>query len=214
MAKVGLTGTSCVGKSTLLRRVQTRLGAQCITVEEAARDYFRRDPNHLGAVYDPALGDRFSYAVQRAIQLKHMNRMADASSRADGILEGRVTVYRHLTKLAIVEDRTPFDAAVYVAANGDRTGAENLLNEALWWAGPKPYDHLYLLDPTDIPYVADAERTEPPAVRARIHQTFLDFFAEHDIPYTLLGGAEEERTANVLDDIQAVWTAGVTQKTS
>src|ERR1043166_3457440 len=93
--RVALTGTSCIGKSSVMRGVKERLGDQCVCIPEAAYDFFNADPDHLGAIYDPSMGDRFSFAVQSRIQIKHLNRMAKTYSYADRILQGRVPLYRH-----------------------------------------------------------------------------------------------------------------------
>jgi len=133
--------------------------------------------------------------------------MAKAGLHAETILGGGLPFYRGITRVAIIDDRTPLDAAVYVAANGDREGAERLFDEANAWIGLEYYDHFYVLDPTGVPYVNDAERTETFEERQQIHETLLGFFAEHGIAYTLLTGTEQERIDQVVGAIQGSWAS-------
>lgn len=206
LVTVALTGTSCTGKSSVAKGVKLRLGDECVAVDEAARDFFRADPNERGVTYEPEMGDdRFSYDVQSRIQLKHLNRMAVAGSHARALLDPGWPYEGGVTRIATIEDRTPFDAAVCVAANGDPEGAEKLFDEARWWVGLKPYDHLYLLNPDGVPYVNDPERPESLETRQLMHETFLGFLAGHSIAFTLLSGTEEERIERVVGDINNSW---------
>jgi predicted ATPase len=194
--KIGQTGTSCVGKSSVLNNLYDRLGVQCVGATEAARHFFEND-------YSSDMGGRFSFPVQARIQRRAMMHEIKASLYATQTVQG----LRNIARVAIVGDRTVFDAAVCLVAVGDEKGAALLLEEAKTWAHLDPYDRLYLLDPSGVPYVNDETRTETPEERQLFHDTFVGLFDEHDIAYTLVSGTEQERTDTVLSGIQEAWAA-------
>jgi nicotinamide riboside kinase len=63
------------------------------------------------------------------------------------------------------------------------------------------YDHLFLLDPANVPYEQDEVRTETPEERMLIHNTFVRFFREHGIPHHVLSGTPEEKYTTVLESL-------------
>lgn len=187
-----MVGTSCVGKSSLLEDLTAHLGSECEPVREAARIFFMHH-------YQPEMGGRFSAPVQGMVQ-----RVAQRNEKwADHYAALK---YAKLGRVAIVCDRTVFDAPVYVAADGDEQGALDLLDQAYDWTKESPYDRIYLLDPADVPYSTDPIRTELPETRQRFHDTYLEFFALHGIAYELLRGSREQRLAGVAGSIAEAYT--------
>lgn len=172
--KVALIGSLSVGKSTLWRSLRKSYGEnpQLGFVPEAARDFFRRNPQYLE--------DRFSIATQRRIQ----NLVYSREQRAL-LKDPRV----------IICDRSILDACVYVRADGNKEGANELFERISFWL--PTYHTLYLLDPTNVPFKQDRIRTEDATTRERIHLTYLDFLSENRIPFTLLSGSLQERISQV-----------------
>lgn len=174
--KLAFVGTSCVGKTILLERMQERHSDQnYIFLEEQARKFFEANPMPEER--------RFSYGVQRQLQ--------------DKILHAEVAAHRQSPE-AIICDRSVLDAPVYVFGNGDPDGAERLFKRAEHWL--PSYYRIYLLNPRGVQFETDRVRQESKATRMHIHKQFLNFFALHNIQYELLSGTPEER----LEIIEAV----------
>lgn len=181
--KVAFTGAGCVGKTALLNVVGEKSPACSVgLVGEAARGYFE---GHPGIPED----QRYGFYHQERIQ-----RMAMGVELA--IHESQ---HEH-----VFTDRSVFDAAVCVASTGDRRGAKKLLKRVrLWLPGNSDiaYSQIYVLDPTDVPFKNDSQRTEDEATRERQHEAFLEFFTKYNISYKLLNGTLDERTQQVLADL-------------
>jgi nicotinamide riboside kinase len=175
IVKVAFVGTSCIGKSSLLSICDERIGEKILPVSEAAREYF---------VAHPDVTDRFSFAAQSEVQVLAFQKEKAAHKQAS-----------YLGKTAIVCDRSVLDAPVIVNSQGDTDGALILMERATSWL--PTYDKIYLLDPADVPFAADNVRDEDEATRQLFHDTFLGFFAAHNIAYTLLSGDKEERFGQI-----------------
>ena len=173
--KIALVGTSCVGKSTIWKHFKERQhdNSPIVFVDEAAREYFRRNPNI------PA-SERFSVKHQGAIQDLQMEY--EQAAHGSG---GEV----------ILCDRSVLDAVAYVRGHDDRKGSEHLLERVSQWI--PTYHTIFLLDPKDVPYVVDKERQESPAVRQKNHDAFVELFSEAQIPHQVLVGKLEERIQKV-----------------
>lgn len=174
MKKIALVGAGCVGKTTLFEALKTDFppDRDNAYVEEAARQYFSE--------HDLTEAERFSLANQSDIQIHTLAAEQEAAS-----LEPRL----------IVCDRSVLDACVYVAATGDEEGGELLLNRVRTWI--PTYTGIYVLDPADVPFQSDLQRREDVSMRAHLHETFLGFFALHDIPFELLVGSLDDRMNRV-----------------
>ncbi|MBI1952225.1 ATP-binding protein [Candidatus Saccharibacteria bacterium] len=178
--KVAFTGAGCVGKTALLNQVAKKSPGPSIgLVGEAARGYFKSHPGIPES-------QRYSFYHQERIQRMAMGaELAIHESRHDHVFT----------------DRSVFDAAVCVASTGDRKGAKKLLRRVEMWLPGKSdiaYSQIYVLDPADVPFENDPQRTEGEATRQRQHEMFLEFFTRYDISHKLLSGSFEERTETVL----------------
>lgn len=181
--KVAFTGASCVGKTALLNVVGERSPARSVgLVGEAARGYFE---GHPGIPKD----QRYGFYHQERIQ-----RMAMGAELA--IHESQ---HEH-----VFTDRSVFDAVVCVGSTGDRRGAKKLLKRVrLWLPGNSDiaYSQVYILDPTDVPFENDLQRTEDEATRQRQHEAFLEFFTRFGISHEILSGTLEERAIRVITNL-------------
>jgi nicotinamide riboside kinase len=166
---VAFIGAGCVGKTTLLDEYRRRFDGdhRIAFADEAAKQYFasHQMPEEL----------RFTAPVQGEIQAMAMAAEQEACRRGQLVLA----------------DRSTLDYPIYVSAIGDAEGAAALLKRARPWA--RMYRHLYLLDPSGVPFEQTAERQEDEVMRQVLHDEFLRFLAVHDIPYTLLSGTVETR---------------------
>jgi predicted ATPase len=96
--------------------------------------------------------------------------------------------------VALICDRSVLDAPTYVYSQGDRKGAQTLLNKVRPWIAT--YSTLFLLDPLDIAYATDDVRSESESTRQLFHEAFIDFFQKNGIHYELLSGSVGERSAD------------------
>ncbi len=181
--KVAFTGAGGVGKTALLERMGEISPARSVgLVGEAARAYFRTNPRI------PEV-QRYAFYHQSRIQLMVMGLE----------LEIHQSHHEH-----VFTDRSVFDAAVCVASTGDKRGAKKLLKRVKPWLPGKSeiaYSQIYVLNPADVAFENDNERTEDKATRQAQHEMFLDFFTSHDITHQLLSGTLDERTEQVLAEL-------------
>ena len=184
--KIAFTGAGGVGKTKLIEAIEEQCESPSIgIVAEAARVYFRNNPTI-------PVAQRYDFEHQEKIQRMAMGLEEMA---LDPDLDYLFT------------DRSVFDAPVCVASAGDEKGAEILLGRAwLWVPGNSEisYSQIYVLDPSDVPFKRDAERTEGEATRQRQHEMFLEFFSSHGINHKLLSGTLDERTEKVLAELPQV----------
>lgn len=173
--KIAFVGTSCTGKTDLLKHYQEQFEGdlKVAFVKEAARDLFDENPE---------IKDRFSAATQRRIQALALQREREAHA------SGATVIFC---------DRSTLDAVAYVWAEGDHEGALALYNQPRIQKWLPTYDYLFLLDPDDVPYEKMGARQEEEEERQRFHQGFLKFFERENIPYQLLSGTIEERAAQI-----------------
>jgi len=168
----GFVGTSCTYKTSLFEFYRHKYEGDTTVafVPEAARLFFSKVSNV----------DRFSEPIQRRVQ--GLTRVLESKEQRDDV--------------AIVYcDRTRYDAPSYLRALGNVAGAQRLVERVSLWT-PR-YDAIFLLDPEGIAYETDEQRTETPEEREQFHQGFLSLFAEHNIPYHLVGGTFEERVEQI-----------------
>lgn len=181
--KVAFTGAGCVGKTALLNVVGERSSARSVgLVGEAARPYFERHP-------DIPENQRYGFYHQERIQ-----RMA---------MEAELAIHESQHD-QVFTDRSVFDAAVCVASTGDRRGAKKLLRRVEMWLPGKSeiaYSQLYVLDPADVPFENDPQRTESEVIRQHQHEAFLEFFTRFGISHEILSGTLEERTIRVITNL-------------
>jgi len=170
--KIAFVGTSHTGKTTLFEFYRQKLGndSKIAFVKEASRLFFQTN----------AVDNRFSAETQGKIQ--------------EIILKNEKEAHK-LRSAIILCDRSVIDAVVYVRAQGDKQGAEQLLRKIQFWL--PTYDKFLLFDPADIPYRKDSVRQEDEQTRQRFHKAFLDFFSETGISYELISGNLEERIKKI-----------------
>lgn len=174
LIKIAFVGTSCTGKTTLVDNY--RDNPNVLVVDEAARIFFTQNPG---------IAERFSVDTQGKVQaLALKNEQAAHQSGARLILC----------------DRSVIDAVVYVRSQGDKKGAEKLLNRVRFWL--PTYHKFLLLDPADIPYKTDDIRQEDETTRQNFHNAFLEFFSETGLPFELLSGKLEKRVKRIEEIIK------------
>lgn len=103
--KIAFVGASCIGKTALLEEIQQRFGANrtAAFVKEAARLFFTLNPH---------VRERFSIQAQEQVQALALQQEREA----------------HTTDARLIFcDRSVVDAVAYLRADGDRTGARELL---------------------------------------------------------------------------------------
>lgn len=172
--KIAFVGAAGIGKTTLLDelRQQYTHDPSVVFVEEVGRAYFEENPTEPHLV--------FSFEVQKAIQDRIIKNEQD-------VLTQKPTT--------IFCDRSVVDAVVHLQAHENKEGADQLLGNVETWL--PTYTLFLLLDPGDVPYETDAIRREDEETRNHIHDAFLRFFTETQLPYQLLSGTVEERLIHV-----------------
>lgn len=179
--KFALIGTSCIGKTTLLeelvKAIPQRMNKNVSVSPEAARYYFS-----TVHVRKP-----FSYKNQRAVQAlaKEFEQKAEIDNPD-----------------IILCDRSVFDAVAYVHAVGRKEDAEKLYTQVTDWL--KTYDHLFLLDPSGVPYKMDEIRKESEEVRQMFHDSFLHLLSLSELPFSLISGNKKQRVNKMLTLINKI----------
>jgi nicotinamide riboside kinase len=191
VGKFAYVGTSCIGKTTLLERSLSLNNGNVLLVGEVAREYFASHPH---------VTDRFSAETQGEVQALALAKEKKTHTQAR--LMSRA--------VALLCDRSVLDAPAYVYSQKDMNGAQVLLDRVSSWV--PTYSTIFLLDPADIPYVADDIRDESEATRQLFHEAFLDFFNKNGIPYELLSGSIDERLNIVSRHIAKVINKGRIEK--
>lgn len=169
--KIAFVGTSCTGKTTLFNYFRKNYTAdpRIGFSEEGARAYFQEN----------VIPERFTVEIQKAIQDRTIRNEQEA-------LAGNPVIG--------MTDSSPFDQVIYTKAFGDDEGAEKLYQRI---SPSIPTYKFYMLDPRDVPFQNDDVRKESADERQRVHDTFVEVFAEKGIVYDLLSGTVEERFQTV-----------------
>ena len=174
--KFALIGTSCTGKTTLIKDLSLLLKKEyakkdIAVVPEAARLYF-------GAFQ---VKNPFSYKHQRNVQL----------------LARQLEIYtqEHFGDI-VLTDRSVVDAIAYVWAMGDRKGAKRLIKLMEDWF--ESYDHIFLLDPAGISYKTDKVRKESAKTRDKFHKAFLTVLPHLSSSWKLISGSKNRRLQTML----------------
>lgn len=177
--KFALIGTSCVGKTTLLYKLEKKLqnkyrNRKIITVQEAARYYFEKRK-----VRKP-----FSYHNQSQIQTLAKKFEKKAETQKPDI---------------ILCDRSVLDAIAYIKTMGTRTEVEKLIKKAKKWL--MTYNHFFLLNPIGVHYQIDSVRKEDIQLRKAFHTSFVHLLRDLSLPYTLISGSKKQRINKISDII-------------
>ncbi len=178
--KLPLVGAGGIGKTSVLEVFRGRFekDPSVRIVDEVARDFFSQHPSIVA---------RFAVEPQGKIQTLVLRK--ERAAESDG---ARI----------ILCDRSVIDAVVYVRAQGDRIGADELLRRVEFWL--PTYHRFLLLDPDGVPFENDNVRKEQETEREQIHKSFLQFFDETALPYELISGSLDERIARVEEIIGEV----------
>ncbi|MEK7071107.1 MAG: ATP-binding protein [Patescibacteria group bacterium] len=174
--KYALIGTSCTGKTALLKDLVSHLeekylGEKILAVPEAARLYFK-----IVKTKQP-----FSYQHQVKVQ-----SLAQELEKQTRINKPRI----------VLTDRSVIDAVAYVHSTGDQKGTNKLIKKARSWV--KTYTHLFLLDPKGVPYATDQVRKESKKTRQAFHESFLHVLPKLSVNWTLISGTKEQRLKKIL----------------
>jgi predicted ATPase len=169
--KFAIVGTSCVGKTTLINKLENHLQLnyaekQIAIVPEAARYYFE----------NKNVSKPFSYF--------HQSRIQNLAMKLEQQIEKN-------TPDIIVCDRSVLDAIAYIKAQGTQHETEKLIKKVHTWLST--YTHFFLLDPVGIDYKTDSIRKELAKTRNSFHIAFLEVLQNLALPYTLVSGTELER---------------------
>lgn len=177
--KFALIGTSCIGKTSLLEDlvviIPKEFNKKTVISPEAARYYFS-----TVHVRKP-----FSYRNQSAVQSLAKKFEQEAEAKNPDV---------------ILCDRSVFDAVAYVHAVGQAKDAQKLHDRMRDWL--RTYDHLFLLDPKDVPYKKDEIRQESAETRQMFHDSFALLLGSSNLPFTLISGTERERVNQMLSIIK------------
>jgi nicotinamide riboside kinase len=184
-SKIALVGTSCIGKTTIFKHFHRLFqnDPAVAFVDEAAREFF---------AHHPEVTDRFSFDAQGQVQ-----ELAFRKERAAALKK----------PLAILCDRSVFDAPAYVLAAGDVRGSDVLFERARGW-GPT-YTSIVLLDPSGVPFSADAVRDEDIELREAFHTGFVHLFERYGVAHTLVGGSLQDRISQIARLLGRVETPGL-----
>lgn len=176
--KFALIGTSSVGKTTLMKRLEKTLQKssrkKIIFVQEAARYYFERK-----RVRKP-----FSFKNQNNIQKLAKKFEKKAHKKNPDI---------------IICDRSVLDAVAYVRTLDKNNEWEKLLETVKDWL--KTYDHFFLLDPEGVSYKMDKIRKEEEKIRSDFHKSFVRLLSELNLPHTIISGNKKERLEKMMEII-------------
>jgi nicotinamide riboside kinase len=156
--KIAFVGTLSSGKTTVFDKLQKRF-------QDDSRVVF------IGEVARPYLTRRFEEHPE--------DRKKVHTIEIQGVLQGIIWQYEkdaHMQHPAlIVCDRSVLDSVIHLEAAGDTKSAGILFQRVESYV--PSYDHLFLLDPANVPYEQDEVRTETPEERMLIHNTFVRFSA-------------------------------------
>ncbi len=173
--KFALIGTSCVGKTTLLLRlnnifIERSSDKKTVMVPEAARRYFEVNK------------------VRKPFSFYHQSRIQQLAKKLEQkVLDKNPDI--------IICDRSVLDAAVYVHAMGAIDKMELLLHRVENWLGT--YSYFFLLDPSDIPFKNDEVRREDIGMRQKFHDSFLFVLSQTTLPWRIISGSENFRTNDI-----------------
>lgn len=177
--KFALIGTSSVGKTTLIKKLEKELktsspNKKIAVVREAARYYFESKK-----VRKP-----FSYINQRNIQ---------------GLAKKFEKKIHRKNPDIIICDRSVLDAVAYVRTLGKDNEWKKLLETVKDWL--KTYDHFFLLDPEGVSYKMDKIRKEEEKIRSNFHKSFVRLLSELNLPHTIISGNKKERLEKMMEII-------------
>ncbi|CAN5166646.1 hypothetical protein BH09PAT1_BH09PAT1_4360 [soil metagenome] len=79
---------------------------------------------------------------------------------------------------------------------GRKEDAEKLYIRMKDWL--TTYDHLFLLDPSGVPYKTDEIRKESNDTRMSFHKSFLELLSNSELPFTLIRGNKNARIGHIM----------------
>ena len=172
--KIAFVGGPSSGKTTLFDALgKEHSKSQDIAfIDEVARQFFSEN------IIAPE--DRSKAEVQARIQDQILSKEQQA-------LEANLKI--------IICDRSVIDPVVYAESRKLNKLSDELLERIKFWI--PTYTTIYLFYINDVVHAKDDIRYEDSALRQKIHQAYLDFFARNNIKYELLSGTLNERIAKV-----------------
>ncbi|HMH31226.1 MAG TPA: ATP-binding protein [Methylomirabilota bacterium] len=174
VVKIAFVGGPSAGKTTLFNALEQKYAENqdIAFLDEVARQFFSEN------IIAPE--DRSKAEVQARIQDQILSKEQQA-------LEANPKI--------IICDRSVIDSVVYAESRKLNKLSNELLERIKFWI--PTYTTIYLLDINDVAHAKDDIRYEDSALRQKIHQAYLDFFARNNIKYELLSGTLYERIAKV-----------------
>ncbi len=176
MIRIAVTGTHCVGKTTLLRSTQTLLqaqGIQCALLQEPIEK--------LGAeLRDLDLRGAYMRLIE-----EHFHRLGQ--DNVDCCLY----------------DRSLLDMLVYFCCSRDEdTILENMMVELLQWH--KQFIDLYVYLPIEIPLIVDQRRPADESLRIRIDDEIKQVLNQGAFPQLVVKGSVEQRSNQLFNHLQTL----------
>lgn len=169
--KVAIVGPASVGKTTITETYRDRFISDptVAVLGEGAGLFFAQ--NH-----DIHKEDIHTVSVQQELQDFVLAREREASKPG-----------MHL----IITDRSVVDPVVYLRFSRDMLGSKELLSRIASWI--PTYTEFLLPNPADVPYEVGPYRKETSEERFAIHNLFIAFFTENNLPYDIISGNRQER---------------------
>lgn len=169
--RIALTGTVCVGKSSVADKISHERSDICV-VPEAARQHLTDNPLDIKRLN--------TYRVQHDI--------ANMALRE----------FRKSRKMPhVLYDRTPLDAAAYyLAQTGDKDFARVMASGSV--AAVKSLDRVVMLSSVGVELMPDAERPQNHRERALFEEALDDIYRHEEIDYLVIHGDLDERTNKII----------------
>jgi thymidylate kinase len=174
MIRIAVTGTHCVGKTTLIRSTQALLQAQGV------RCGLLQEPiDKLGA---EIRGLDLRGAYMRLIE-EHFQRLGQDNLDC------------------CLYDRSLLDMLVYFRCSRDQDPIlENMMVELLQWH--RQFIDLYVYLPIEIPLIVDQRRPADEALRMRIDDEIKRVLNQGVFPQLILNGSVEQRSTQLYERVK------------
>jgi nicotinamide riboside kinase len=119
---------------------------------------------------------------------------------AHKIMANEMAILADTRSQTLVCDRSIADVFAF-ARTHDGGHYPDLIANKLLSEYVKTYDRFLIFSPVGVPYVEEDIRIEGISFREKLHQTFLDLFAELGVRYEVIDGALSQRVSRVLNAV-------------